>query len=308
MLRILVIGRNGQVGYELNRSLGCLGNVVVLDRNSTPAVDLTKPATLRSVINDIRPHVIVNAAAYTAVDKAESERELAFVINAEAPKVLAEAAAANGALLVHYSTDYVFDGSHATPRVESDPTGPLGVYGESKLAGEAAIAASGAAHLIFRTAWVYGARGKNFLLTMLRLMRERPSVSVVNDQNGAPTWSRHIAEATALVLARLGNEPALGIGGRSGVYHLSAGGQTTWFGFAEAIREGALARSLLGTENSVSVLPIPTTDYPTPARRPAWSALDCALLDQTFGVRLPSWEAGLLLCLDDLHEFMPKTG
>jgi len=284
-MKVLLTGSTGQVGYELARSLQGVGEVVALDRGE---LDLSNLDQVRAVIRRVQPQLIVNPAAYTAVDKAESEPELAFRINAEAPAVMAEEARALGAALVHYSTDYVFDGTHAAPRVEDDPLGPLNVYGASKLAGEQAIAAAGIPHLIFRTSWVYGMRGKNFLLTMLRLARERDELRVVADQHGAPTWSRTIADTTAQVLSQAH------AGGRewwvqnSGIYHLSAQGQTTWHEFTEAI----IAEAGL----SCKVLPITSAEYPTPARRPQYSVMSSERLMARF-CRLPDWKEALHLCM-----------
>lgn len=286
MTRILLTGIHGQVGWELQRTLQPLGAVVACDRQT---LDLADPDRLRTTLRDISPTLIVNPAAYTAVDKAESEPELAQAINGTAPGILAEEAKRLDALLVHYSTDYVFDGAKTTPYVEDDPTAPLGAYGRSKLAGEEAIRASGCRHLIFRTCWVYGARGHNFLRTMLRLARERDELRVVDDQHGTPTWSRMIAETTALALARHKDQ--------QGIYHLAASGATTWHGFASAIITEASTRGLLG--RTIPVRRIASADFPTPTRRPANSRLDCARLARDFGLSLPDWEAALRFCLDD---------
>jgi dTDP-4-dehydrorhamnose reductase len=265
------------VGWELARALAPLGEVTALGRAE---LDLADVPRLIATVRALQPEVIVNAAAYTAVDKAESEQDAAFDVNATAPRVLAEEAKRSGALLVHFSTDYVFDGAKATPYVEEDPTNPLNVYGASKLAGERAIAAAGCRHLILRTSWVYGPRGANFMLSMLRLARERPQLRVVDDQVGAPTSSRAIADATAAVLVRAMASPGL-----EGLYHLTASGETSWCGFARAI----LARA--GIE--IPVVPIPTEQYPTPARRPRNSRLDCARLRAAFGVTLAPWQESL---------------
>jgi len=284
-MKVLLTGSTGQVGYELARSLQGVGEVVAVDRG---AMDLSDLDQVRDVIRRVRPQLIVNPAAYTAVDKAESEPDLAHRINAEAPRVMAEEAKALGAALVHYSTDYVFDGTQPAARVEDDPVGPLNVYGASKLAGEQAIAAAGIPHLILRTSWVYGMRGKNFLLTMLRLAKERDALRVVADQHGAPTWSRTIADVTAQVLSQAH------AGGRewwvqnSGIYHLSAQGQTTWFEFTQAIVAAA------GLECKVT--PIATADYPTPARRPQYSVLSSERLMARF-CHLPHWKEALHLCM-----------
>lgn len=289
MTRILLTGINGQVGHELLRSLQPLGEVIALDR---VGLDLGDPDRIRTVVRETRPAIIVNPAAYTAVDKAESEPDLAMAINGSAPGILAEEAQRLDALLVHYSTDYVFDGAKPAPYVEDDPTGPLGIYGSSKLAGEAAIRASACRHLIFRTSWVYGRHGRNFLNTMLRLAGERDELRVVADQHGAPTWSRMIAEATALALARHA--------GQQGIYHLAADGATTWHGFATAILTTAHARGLI--EKSPPVRRIASADFPTPARRPANSRLDCTRLAEDFNLQLPDWAAQLRLCLDTANE------
>lgn len=298
-MKILLIGRAGQVAWELRRTLACLGEVVALDRRSKPlAIDLSDPDSIRAATTAIKPDLIVNAAAYTAVDKAEQESDLAFRINAVAPGVLAEQALKLGAGLIHYSTDYVFPGIAQTPYRETDATGPQSVYGRSKLAGEEAIAQVGAPHYILRTAWVYGARGHNFLLTMLRLMRERELVRVVDDQLGAPTWSRLIAEATALLIAQSLEGGRFSPRERGGIYHLTCGGQASWNEFARTIRETALASGLL-PENCARVEPIPSSEYPTPAQRPAYSVLSNDKLAEQFGLRLPDWQEVLALCLED---------
>jgi len=284
-MKILLTGSAGQVGYELARSLQGVGEVVALERQQMDLADLDQ---VRSVIRAVQPQMIVNSAAYTAVDQAESEPQRAFRVNAEAPALMAEEARLLGASMVHYSTDYVFDGTAAAARVEDDPTGPLNVYGASKLAGEQAIAAAGIPHLIFRTSWVYGMRGKNFLLTMLRLARERDELRVVADQHGAPTWSRTVADVTAQVLSQAH------AGGREwwvqnrGVYHLTAQGQTTWYDFTRAI----LAEAGLNCR----VLPITSAEYPVPARRPEHSVLSSEKLMARF-CHLPDWQHALQLCM-----------
>ncbi|MGZ8219919.1 dTDP-4-dehydrorhamnose reductase [Methylomagnum sp.] len=298
-MNILLIGGEGQVAYELRRTLACLGQVITRGRTTQPALDLADLDGVRAAIRAIQPGLIVNAAAYTAVDKAEQETELAFRINGEAVGVLAEEGLAVGAGLIHYSTDYVFPGDGLAPYREDDQKGPLSVYGRSKLAGEEAIRAVGVPHLILRTAWVYGARGQNFLLTMLRLIREREALRIVDDQRGAPTWSRLIAEATALLLARTMFEGRLEPGELGGTYHLTNGGETTWFGFAEKIRELGIARELL-PETCARLEPIPTSGYPTPAKRPAYSVLCNDKLAGAFGLALPDWEAALRLCMDEV--------
>ncbi|HMM54733.1 MAG TPA: dTDP-4-dehydrorhamnose reductase [Candidatus Desulfobacillus sp.] len=287
---MLLTGRNGQLGWELARSLLPLGRVIALD---LPQLDLADAAALGRLLDEARPGVIVNPAAYTAVDKAESEPALAHAVNAEAPALLAQWAARHGALLVHYSTDYVFDGAQAAPYAEADATNPLGAYGRSKRAGEEAVLASGADHLVFRTSWLYGARGANFLLTMLRLAAERDELRVVADQVGAPTWSRFLAEATAQALRQALAERRAGRFD-SGLYHLACAGETSWHGFASAI---VAARPGLRAQR---VVPIATADYPTPARRPANSRLNCEAARARFGLVLPDWRDCLQLCLEEI--------
>ncbi len=283
--KILLTGKNGQVGWELQRALAPLGEVVAVDRQ---VFDLASPDSIRAVIREVKPQLIVNPAAYTAVDKAESEPELAHAVNAVAPGVMAEEAKRLGAVLVHYSTDYVFDGGKESAYTEEDRTSPCNVYGKTKLAGEEAVQDSGAAHIILRTSWVYGARGKNFLLTMLRLAREREELKIVADQIGAPTWSRMIAEVTSQILSRrIGHWREL-----AGLYHLSAGGSTSWHGFASRIVElGAIP-------TKPRIVPIPSTEYPLPAARPKNSILSNAKLAAAFGLSLPDWEESLRLCMD----------
>lgn len=288
--RILLTGKNGQVGWELRRTLSTLGDVVAFN---SAELDLADGSSLRETVQRLRPDIIVNAAAYTAVDKAESERSLAQAVNGAAPGILAEEAAKLGALLVHYSTDYVFNGAKETPYAEDDIPAPLGVYGASKLAGEDAVRAAGCRYLIFRTSWVYGGRGKNFLLTMLRLAKERAELRVVDDQFGAPTWSRAIAEASAQALAALPYQPTPET--LWGTYHLTCSGRTTWHGFTQAILEAAAP--------SLPRLPrleaIPTSAYPLPAKRPANSLLSNTKLLQTFGIALPEWKEALALCMEE---------
>jgi len=291
--RILLTGANGQVGWELRRTLSCLGEVVALDSN---AMDLADADAVRQQVRAIAPRIIVNPAAYTAVDKAESEPERAHAVNAVAPGILAEEACSIGALLVHYSTDYVFSGSGATPRGEDDACDPLNVYGATKLAGERAIQASGCRHLIFRTSWVYGARGSNFLLTMRRLMRERPELKIVADQVGAPTWCRDLAEATAQVLSQVVSPmPAANKAEPWGIYHMTNAGETSWHGFARAIQALDASDEVRAPAR---LLPIPSSDYPTPAKRPLNSRLNNDRLEQSFGLRLQDWRAALALCLE----------
>jgi len=281
---ILIIGRNGQVGWELMRTLAPLGNLTGVDY---PEIDLTRADSIRQWIGSTKPQLIVNAAAYTAVDKAETEPDLCAAINTEAPGQLATAAAEIGALLVHYSTDYIFDGTKTTAYVETDAPNPLGVYGKTKLEGDEAVRRSGCDHLIFRLCWVYGGRGKNFLLTMMKLAAERETLKVVADQYGCPTWSRMIAETTAQAIGqtlRFWKGSSL-----CGTYHLAASGHTNWHGFATAIIDSVPADQ----RKCSTVEPIPSSEYPTPAKRPPYSVLDCSKLEQTFGLRLPDWQTSL---------------
>ncbi|MDR2315150.1 MAG: dTDP-4-dehydrorhamnose reductase [Pseudomonas sp.] len=285
-MKILVCGHHGQVAQALQAQLNGLGEVHVLGREQ---LNMASPEALREPLRRLAPQLIINAAAHTAVDQAESEPDLAFAINAEGPRVLAEEAVRLGAPLIHYSTDYVFDGEKALPYTELDRPNPLGVYGRSKLAGEQAIAAVDGEHLILRTSWVYSLYGRNFLLTMQRLLQEKPQLRVVNDQIGAPTWATTIAVATRELIERW----QAGQRGAWGTYHLTAQGETSWFGFAQAIGEQLKARGLPCAE----LLPIPTSDYPTPARRPANSRLDCSRLAREWDVHLPHWQQALIDCL-----------
>ena len=291
-MNILLTGRNGQVGWELARALLPLGRVHAFGHAE---LDLADAAAVRRKLDELRPDVIVNAAAYTAVDKAESEPEQANAVNAAAPALLAQEAVQRGALLIHYSTDYVFDGAKASPYVETDPTNPLGAYGRSKLAGEEGIRASGCDHLIFRTSWVYAARGANFLRTILRLAAEREELRIVMDQVGAPTWARLIAEATALALRQALAERRHGRF-ESGLFHLACAGETSWHGFASAIVEG---RQGLRVK---AVTPITTAEYPLPAARPASSRLATDKFRARFGLALPDWRDCLQLCLEEIPQ------
>jgi dTDP-4-dehydrorhamnose reductase len=288
-MKILLTGSTGQVGYELERSLQGLGTVVALDHGQMDLGDLDR---VRRVIAEVKPQLIVNPAAYTAVDKAESEPELAQLINGTAPGVMAEEAKKIGAAMIHYSTDYVFDGSKDGPYLETDPTCPISVYGRSKLAGEQAIAATGIPHLILRTSWVYGMRGRNFLLTVRRLATERNQLRIVSDQFGAPTWCRTIADTTALILAqqRVAPDAAAWWDRFGGVYHLTSQGRTSWHGFTEAILEQTQLSA------KCIALPIATDQYPLPAPRPPNSTLSCERLRSTF-CELPQWQDALSLCL-----------
>ncbi len=289
-MKLLLFGGNGQVGTELRRSLAGLGDVVVTTRSGRlpdgipcETADFNAPETLAALIERVAPDVVVNAAAYTAVDAAEDDVATAFRANAQAPHVIAETCSLRDTLLVHYSTDYVFDGLGSRPYREDDTVSPLGVYGASKLAGEAAIRGSGARHLIFRTAWVYGNHGRNFLRTMLRLASERDELRVVADQMGSPTPATLIADVTAHVLAQSPNH--------SGLWHLTASGQTSWHGFAEAIMMQAFDRQLL--LRKPLIVPISTSEYPTRVVRPAYSVLDCRQIETEFGIPLPRWHDAL---------------
>lgn len=287
--KILLFGANGQLGTRLKTLLAARGTV------RTPGhaeLDLRDLDRLRALIRETRPGLIVNAAAYTAVDAAEADAESARLVNAAAPRVMAEAAAELGALLVHYSTDYVFDGAARTPYTEESPTRPLGVYGVTKLAGEQAVAAAGADYLTLRTAWLYSNHGKNFLNTMLRLAGERSELRVVNDQLGCPTYSDLVAEATTGMLDGLYADGAVRKE-RCGLYHVTCSGETSWWGFAQRIIE------LAGLAARVTVKPIPTSEYPTPAKRPAYSVLANDKLARVFGIRLPDWQGGLQRCLQE---------
>lgn len=306
-MKLLLLGANGQVGFELLRALAPLGEVIATTRSGAlpggtacERADLDAPATLPALLDRVKPQVIVNAAAYTAVDRAEDEPEAAMRANGEAPGVLGRWAAGCGVLVVHYSTDYVFDGTATRPYREDDPTAPLGAYGRSKLAGEQALRASGADHLLLRTAWVYGARGHNFLRTMLRLGRERERLSVVDDQHGAPTSARLIAAVTAAMLARWLDWDASRCRAALGTHHLVAAGQSTWCGFARAIFEQAVAAGVIPRAPQVEA--IPTSAFPTRAHRPAWSVLETARFRETFGLHLPDWRDGLAQVVGELAE------
>jgi len=301
--KILLVGKNGQVGWELQRTLATLGDVVAIDRQG---MDLANPDSIRNTIRTIRPDLIVNAAAYTAVDKAESEPELAMAINGIAPGIMAEEAKRLGAAMVHYSTDYVFDGTKTSPYTEEDTPNPISVYGKTKLAGEQAVQSAGVPHLIFRTSWVYGLRGGNFLLTILRLAKERDELRIVDDQIGAPTWSRMIAEVTSQVLAQIlmpiAHHP-LRIAEVSGLYHLTATGQTSWYGFAKAILE---SMSLQGVRSSLithhpmpKLIPIATPEYPLPAIRPKNSLMLSEKIMPIFGLVLPDWRDTFEICMEN---------
>jgi dTDP-4-dehydrorhamnose reductase len=290
-VRILLVGKLGQVGWELRRTLAPLGTVAAID---FPEIDLSNAESTSSAVRKARPQVIVNAAAYTSVDQAETEPDLCRRINALGPAILAEEAKRAGALLVHFSTDYVFDGMKNTPYTEDDQPNPWGAYGRAKLFGDQAIQQSGCDHLIFRLCWVYGIRGRNFLLTILRLAREKEELRVVADQFGCPSWSRLIAEASTLALNKVLSSPDRGC--FSGIYNLASSGHTNWHDFASRIVK-------LMPHDQVkcrAVQPIPTSEYPLPARRPAYSVLSCEKLKRVFGLQLPSWDETLALVFQDL--------
>ncbi|HEX4798374.1 MAG TPA: dTDP-4-dehydrorhamnose reductase [Burkholderiales bacterium] len=291
-MKILLTGRNGQLGWELARTLAPLGELAAYDRTM---LDLAKPDQIAAAVRSVKPDIIVNAGAYTAVDKAESEPEAAFAVNAVAPGLLAEEAKRAGALLIHYSTDYVFDGAKEMPYVEEDPHNPLNVYGRSKLAGELAVQSVDGSHLILRTSWVYAARGRNFFLTIRRLLKEKSELRVVSDQIGAPTSARALAEATAELLRRHG---VAALRGARGVYHVTAAGFTSWHGFATEIARLERPNPL------VRIIPIASSEYPTPAPRPKNSRLSNEKLRRSFGIALPQWET----CLETCHAGLKRSG
>jgi dTDP-4-dehydrorhamnose reductase len=299
-MKLLVVGHLGQVGVELQRTLAPLGELSLADKES---VDLAQPSTIRELIDRARPDIVMNAAAYTAVDRAETEPELAHAINGIAPGIFAEETARRGALLIHYSTDYVFDGSKPSPWIESDLPNPINVYGESKLAGERAIAAIGGRHYVFRTSWVYASHGSNFLRTILRLAFERDELRIVDDQIGAPTSARAIAEATALAIrssvdlrtgAERQNRPEYGL------YHMTCAGQTSWFGFAQEFLGWTAAR--LAQKRIARCVPISSSEYLLPARRPRNSVLSNQKLQETFSIELPEWRAAVHLVMQEIFQ------
>lgn len=295
-MKILLTGVTGQVGWELQRTLMTLGEVIPVSRQQ---MDLTQPDSIRHIIQEVKPDLIVNPAAYTAVDKAESEPELAMAINGIAPGVMAKEAKRLGAAIVHYSTDYVFDGTKTTPYTELDKPNPQNIYGKTKLAGEEAIATVGVPHLILRTSWVYGLRGKNFLLTMQKLAEEREEIKVVNDQIGAPTWSRAIAEITAQILSQAQQNVSGFLSSKGGLYHLTASGQTSWYGFAQAI----FARDIHNNQRKLQrLIAITSKEYPTAAIRPAYSLLNTEKYFQTFKLVLPDWQESLKLVLNSHNQ------
>lgn len=296
-MKIVLFGCNGQVGWELQRALAPLGELVALDFDGADhRADFAQPENLADTVRALAPDVIVNAAAHTAVDKAEAEPDLAYTLNATAPAVLAREAAARGAWLVHYSTDYVFDGSGTLPRDEGAPTGPLNVYGRTKLQGEELVRASGCRHLILRTSWVYAARGGNFARTMLRLAAERDEIRVIDDQVGAPTGADLLADVTAHALRAAMNEPAL-----AGTYHAVAAGETSWHGYARTVIDWAHEHGFSLKAAPQRLLPISTSAYPTPARRPLNSRLSIQRLQQAFDLTMPHWRSGVLRMLTETH-------
>lgn len=296
-MKILLFGKNGQVGWELQRSLAPLGELVALDRHSLNYCgDLSNLAGIRETVRALRPDVIVNAAAYTAVDKAETETELAHIINALAPATLAEEAKNCGAFLLHYSTDYVFDGSGDQAWREDDQVGPLSVYGQTKLAGEQAIQASGCEYLIFRTSWVYAARGNNFAKTMLRLAQEREQLSVINDQIGAPTGAELLADVSAHAIRTAIQNPEL-----TGIYHLAAAGETSWYDYAHFVLDYARQSGMALKTSKQAVTAIPTSHYPTPAQRPLNSRLNTEKLKSAFDLRMPNWQTGVERMLNEIY-------
>jgi dTDP-4-dehydrorhamnose reductase len=296
MSRILLTGKNGQVGWELQRSLALFGDVIAVDADE---MDLADPDAIRRTVRDVKPDIIVNPAAYTAVDKAESDAELAMAVNGVAPGVLAEEALRLGAVLVHFSTDYVFDGSKPAPYTEDDVPNPQSVYGRTKLAGEDAIRATGCKHLILRTSWVYGVHGGNFVKTILRLAKERPELRIVGDQFGAPTWARDLAQATLSALTRWQEknwDDRLG-----GLYHLTAAGRTNWHHYAEEIVRLARAYDAALAAKSPDIHAIATHEYPVPAKRPANSVLANNRIGSAFGIKLPAWQDSLAECMRLLY-------
>ncbi len=303
MTTIMLTGKNGQLGWELQRTLPTLAKVIAFDHHT---LDLSDHKLLRNTIRDIKPDLIVNAAAYTAVDQAEKEEGLAIAINANAPEVMAEEAKKLRAMLIHYSTDYVFDGNKKEAYIETDSPSPNNIYGKSKLMGEQAIQNQDIPYYIFRTSWVYAARGQNFLLTMLRLMQERESLNIVDDQFGAPTWSRSIAEITGQVISHNNDKTGLDFDAMrhlSGIYHLTSSGRTSWYEFAKEICHQVSDRNII--KNNFQIQGIPTSQYPTPAKRPVNSELSTSKLNNTFGIVCPDWKDSLSLCIQDLLEEAP---
>jgi dTDP-4-dehydrorhamnose reductase len=292
-LKILITGKNGQLGYELANKFSAAHDIISLDRHE---LDLAQPDQIVKTVRSIKPDLILNAAAYTAVDLAEKEADLAVAINGIAPGVLAEEANRLDVPIVHYSTDYVFDGSATRPYVETDLVAPLGIYGKSKLAGEIAVASIARRHLVMRVSWLYGNRRQNFMLTMLRLMRERENLSVVDDQIGSPTWVRLVADTTQRALNFEADEAEITIA--DGLYHIAAGGVTSWHGFASAI----LASTQDPARRVENIRAISTREYPTPAKRPAYSVLNCAKIEEALKIKMPSWDSQLLACITEQQD------
>jgi dTDP-4-dehydrorhamnose reductase len=301
-MRAVVFGSAGQVGWELRRSLAPVAEVIAVSRSEC---DLESASIVRDLLRTLKPEVIVNAAAYTLVDQAERELLAAMKLNRDAVAVLAEEACKIGSLLVHYSTDYVFDGTKGVPYTEDDTPSPLSAYGRTKLEGEQACIGSGCQYLVLRTSWVYSARGRNFLRTVLKLAAERDSLSIVDDQFGAPTWARSIADCTAHAIMQSRGELHNGCF-KSAIVHLTSSGSTSWFGFANAAIECAKRLGLLPVSRVAQIRSIPTSDYPTAARRPLYSVLDCDRLMRRFGLRIPEWEIGLHLCMEELASGLQK--
>lgn len=295
-MRILLFGKGGQLGWELQRALAPLGHVIALGTHDTPCADFRNPSQVGETVRKLAPDVIVNAAAYTAVDNAEGDADTAMIVNGVAPGVLAQAAHDLGAWLIHYSTDYVFNGSGARPWREDDTAAPLNVYGHSKLAGETNIMATGCRHLIFRTSWVYAARGQNFARTMLRLGQERETLNVVADQIGAPTGADLIADITAHALRSVRTQPDI-----QGVFHLAAAGETSWHGYAAHVLQWARHAGLPVRVAETAIEPVPSAAFASPAARPANSRLDTSRLRSTFGLHLPDWKAGVDRMLAEIH-------
>lgn len=291
-MRILLLGKNGQLGWELQRTLATLGEVIAVDY---PEIDLAQEGAAQKAVRQARPQLIVNASAYTAVDQAESEEELAYAVNARAPGVLAEQAVDLGAALIHYSTDYVFDGSKGSPYIESDTPNPLNVYGRSKLAGEQAIEHIGGAYLILRTSWVYSLRRDSFVTKVLQWSRKQPSLRIVDDQVSNPTWARMLAETTAQLIAKAGGDPSGWLGERRGLYHLAGNGYASRLEWAQAILSHDPHKEEQVTRE---ILPANTADFPTPALRPLFSALNCDKFAHTFELRLPGWEDALRMAME----------
>ncbi len=296
-MKILVTGSNGQLGRELATLLRPLGELLLVDIQE---LDITNAGQVNKTVKDFTPDLILNTAAYTAVDRAEEDRELAMAVNGKAPGILAHAAQKNGAVIIHYSTDYVFDGTKNSPYTENDTPCPVNWYGETKLAGEQAVIKSGAPHLIFRTSWLYGATGSNFLLTMLRLFNERDKIKIVADQRGTPTWSRVVAKTTVEIIKKLRENGRFksSVEQGSGLYHLTCTGQTTWHGFTTAIRENVKAK---GTARLPELIPVKTSEYKTLAKRPQNSTLSLEKIEKTFGVKMPDWKEALNLCIKEME-------